>query len=144
MENASKALIIAGAILLSILLIGVGMYIYNSSMGNIEAAIGQMDSQEIQMFNAQFNQYEGTKVKGSQVRALLGTIVSSNTTYQDFAFKQVAVTTSGVTGLSSQLSGTNDPNTLSNARTYINTVASYTVSFGTTAGLITSVSIIQN
>ena len=29
MENASKALIIAGAILLSILIIGLGMYIYN-------------------------------------------------------------------------------------------------------------------
>ena len=28
MENASKALIIAGAILLSILIIAVGMYIY--------------------------------------------------------------------------------------------------------------------
>ena len=29
MENASKALIIAGAILLSILIIGLGMFIYN-------------------------------------------------------------------------------------------------------------------
>jgi len=29
MENASKALIIAGAILLSILIIGLGMAIYN-------------------------------------------------------------------------------------------------------------------
>ena len=30
MENASKALIIAGAILLAILIIGLGMFIYNS------------------------------------------------------------------------------------------------------------------
>ena len=30
MENASKALIIAGAILLSILIIAIGMFIYNS------------------------------------------------------------------------------------------------------------------
>ena len=31
MENASKALIIAGAILLSILIIGLGMFIYQQS-----------------------------------------------------------------------------------------------------------------
>ena len=31
MENASKALIIAGAILLSILIIGLGMYIYQQA-----------------------------------------------------------------------------------------------------------------
>ena len=31
MENASKALIIAGAILLSILIIGLGMSIFNAS-----------------------------------------------------------------------------------------------------------------
>lgn len=144
MENASKALIIAGAILLSILLIGVGMYIYNSSMGNIEGAIGQMESQEIDMFNSQFTSYEGTKVKGSQVKALLGTIISNNTTYEDYPFKLVSVSTTGITGLSTQLSANNDPNTLSQTRSYINTVATYTVVFSTTSGLITGCSITQN
>ena len=33
MENASKALIIAGAILLSILIIGLGMFIYRQAAG---------------------------------------------------------------------------------------------------------------
>ena len=35
MENASKALIIAGAILLSILIIGMGMFIYNQAQDQI-------------------------------------------------------------------------------------------------------------
>ena len=35
MENASKALIIAGAILISILLIAVSVYIYNASQDTI-------------------------------------------------------------------------------------------------------------
>ena len=35
MENASKALIIAGAILLSIAIIGIGMYVYNLSLIHI-------------------------------------------------------------------------------------------------------------
>ena len=42
MENASKALIIAGAILLSILIIAIGMYIYNSSTNSITNAAGQI------------------------------------------------------------------------------------------------------
>ena len=33
MENASKALIIAGAILISILLIGLGVYVYTMAAG---------------------------------------------------------------------------------------------------------------
>ena len=42
MENASKALLIAGAILICILLIAIGMYIYNSAQGTIKTAAGQM------------------------------------------------------------------------------------------------------
>ena len=36
MENASKALIIAGAILLSIAIIGIGMYVYNNAATAME------------------------------------------------------------------------------------------------------------
>ena len=46
MENASKALIIAGAILLSIAIIGVGMFVYNSVSGTITDA-ADMTQQEI-------------------------------------------------------------------------------------------------
>ena len=75
MENASKALIIAGAILLSILIIGLGMAIYQQASG----AIGNtnMDPQKIQAYNSEFASYEGTK-SGTQVRALLDIIRSHN------------------------------------------------------------------
>ena len=36
MENATKALMIAGAVLIAILIIGVGMMIYNSAQGSID------------------------------------------------------------------------------------------------------------
>ena len=58
MENASKALIIAGAILLSILIIAIGMYIYNSSTNSIYSAADQISSQEQQSFNTQWESYE--------------------------------------------------------------------------------------
>lgn len=38
MENASKALIIAGAILISILLISLGIIMYNASTGTTDQA----------------------------------------------------------------------------------------------------------
>jgi len=70
MENASKALIIAGAILLSILIIAIGMYIYNSSQNSINEAGSQISAQEIQSFNQAWEMYEG-KQSGANVRALL-------------------------------------------------------------------------
>ena len=39
MENASKALLIAGAILICILLIGVGMMVFNGAQNSIGGAL---------------------------------------------------------------------------------------------------------
>ena len=76
MENASKALIIAGAILLSILLIGLGMYIFNNARGAMSGA--NMDAQKVQSYNSEFEAYEGENVNGSNVRALVSTVISHN------------------------------------------------------------------
>ena len=54
MENASKALIIAGASLVSILLISVGILVMNSMNKPIEQAGREADSQSAQIFNSQF------------------------------------------------------------------------------------------
>ena len=77
MENASKALIIAGAILISILLISIGIILINSGKDVTETGTAGMNSQKIQTFNAQFTPYEGTK-KGSEVRGIWNVVKSSN------------------------------------------------------------------
>ena len=71
MENASKALIIAGAILLSILLISLGIYIFQQANGVISGS--GMTKAEISSFNQQFTKYEGTKT-GSEIRAGIVTL----------------------------------------------------------------------
>lgn len=81
MENASKALIIAGAVLISILLISVGVLIMNSVDPMTEATGQQSESMAIQTFNAQFTQYEGDDVPGSQVRTLISTANAAQTSY---------------------------------------------------------------
>lgn len=77
MENASKALLIAGAILIVILLIGVGMLVFNGAQESIEGSLDTMSAQEIQAFNSQFSSYEGS-VKGSSVRSLIQKVIASN------------------------------------------------------------------
>ena len=65
MENASKALIIAGSIILAVLIIVLGMYFYNQAVG-----IGKninMTEYEIQSYNSKFINYEG-KVSGTKAR----------------------------------------------------------------------------
>ena len=79
MENASKALIIAGAILISILLISIGIILINSGKDVTETGTAGMQRQQIETFNSQFTPYQGT-IKGSQVRSLLSTVRASNVT----------------------------------------------------------------
>lgn len=80
MENASKALIIAGAILLAILIIGLGMFIYNQAADTLDGA--QLDGQKVDSYNREFLQYEGTK-QGSQVKTLLNNIKAHNGNAED-------------------------------------------------------------
>ncbi len=78
MENASKALLIAGAILIVILLIAVGMMVYRGAQGSIQKAIGSMSSTEKDIHNSQFEPFVGTKVSGSNVRSLLSKMITNN------------------------------------------------------------------
>lgn len=76
MENASKALIIAGSILISILIVGLGVIIYN----NVSQIAGKssLGTQEIASHNSPFENYFGTNVSGSNVKALLSAVTTNN------------------------------------------------------------------
>ena len=89
MENASKALIIAGAILLAILIISLGIMIYNQASGVVNN--NAMSEVDISSFNQKFEQYTGTNVRGAQVNSLLSQIQTNNVTYQDDTSRQVEV-----------------------------------------------------
>ena len=92
MENASKALIIAGAILLSILLISLGIYIFQQANGVISGS--GMTKAEISSFNQQFTKYEGTKT-GSEVRALVQEVIANNSSEDASDETQITLTAYG-------------------------------------------------
>lgn len=86
MENASKALIIAGSVLLAILLIALGVTIFNNARN--AASTGPLDSAEINMFNQQFDKFIGSEeILGSQVKNLLSTAISNASTNKDELIK---------------------------------------------------------
>ncbi len=76
MENASKALIIAGAILLSILLISMGIIVYRNASSTINSA--DMSETETQTFNGKFTPYLGTNITANQVYTLCESVQTSN------------------------------------------------------------------
>ena len=97
MENASKALIIAGAILISIILISVGIMVVQSAGGIVGTGTTKMNQQEIQAFNSDYLNYSGTQ-KGSAVKQLIQLIISNNAANKDDTDKVISV--------NSQTSGT--------------------------------------
>lgn len=79
MENATKALLIAGSVLIAIVLIAVGIKILGSTSGVTEQ-VGQVsNSLEASIFNSQYTQYEGIQ-KGSEVKALYRLVNQNNNT----------------------------------------------------------------
>ena len=102
MENASKALIIAGAILISILIVSLGILIFNNFAGKAKDA-ADMKEQEISAFNSKIKSYIGNSVAGSQVNALLQYCLSCNTSSKNKGYtdRYITVTYPGGTLTSS-------------------------------------------
>ncbi len=136
MENASKALIIAGAILIAIVLIAVGVLVVNNMNEPVEQGVEGMTDQAKQIFNRKFESYQGTQ-NANNVRALLSAIRASNSS--DTQIHQVTVKFGG-----DGVTGGTDDNTITTAQNSISTAYTYNVSFGYSSGVITSVTITQN
>lgn len=93
MENASKALIIAGAILLSILIIGLGMMVFNNAKNALTSA--NLDQEQIDAFNSKFESYIGNNKRGTDVRTLCDTVKNSNASDNEYKITLVYTNAEG-------------------------------------------------
>ena len=82
MENASKALIIAGAVLVAIVIISMGVYLISSNQKTVEIGAETADTVAINTFNATFEKYSG-KIKGSTLKQLYIDVKTSNSKLED-------------------------------------------------------------
>ena len=147
MENASKALIIAGAILLSIIIISLGLIVVNSARENV-TKYSDMTQQELENHNSKFTTYEGAATSGVQVNSLIQTIISSNQAekvagterYVTGEFTAADGTTSQITG--DGIKGKSDGDS-GMSKVAINGMT-YKVVFSYTEGAVSGVSINVN
>lgn len=71
MENASKALVIAGSILLAVLVIGISVFVFNIAKDPVAKTVDNMTKDERKLFNSKFQKYESGRVAGIETKALI-------------------------------------------------------------------------
>jgi len=138
MENASKALIIAGAILLSILLISLGILIFSQAQDTINSI--NMSEQEVMAFNNKFTPYEGDNIRGSQVNALAQAVLTNNQSARDNGESETkGISVDGTAGISIS-NGKNNTN-LSTTFRKVPAGTFYKVTFTYTNSLVSGITI---
>ena len=103
MENASKALIIAGAILLSILIISLGIMVFQNAQGTIQDA--NLNTQEAQTFNNNIIPYCGNNKSNADMNGLVQAIAASNGAQLNLTDKNYIGLTVNVNGNTSYVTG---------------------------------------
>ncbi len=78
MENASKALLIAGAILIALATISLVMVIYNSGKDINEDVSKKIDQSILQYHNTQFTIYEKDNLQYSELLKLINNVDNNN------------------------------------------------------------------
>ena len=73
MDNASKALIMAGAILLAVAIVGLGVYLFSLSQGLIDTAESSLSGLSVTLQNNELVKYEGQR-RGSEIRQLINSV----------------------------------------------------------------------
>ena len=78
MENASKALLVAASVLIAIVLIAVGMRIFDSTDGTVDSIKITTNATEISAFNNKFMPYMGANKTKENVMSLVNVVISHN------------------------------------------------------------------
>ena len=89
MENAVKALLIAGAVMVAMLIISMMMGVFNIGAETVNES-ADLSEHEIQLFNEKFEQYVGTNVSATDVNALIKTAFNHNL-FEDDPLRRVRV-----------------------------------------------------
>lgn len=86
MENASKAIIIAGAVLIGILLLSIGVSLWRNYANFSEENAQSTRAQQLEEFNVKFRKYEynGTNpVTAQDVRTIVNLAKNYNSKYEE-------------------------------------------------------------
>lgn len=87
MENASKALIMAGSVLIALIIIGALLLMFNNLSNYQDATDKNTKEAQIVEFNNQYETYNRTDVRGSDLYSLLNRVVDYNRRKTDVQLK---------------------------------------------------------
>lgn len=114
MENASKALIMAGSVLLALIIIGAFILMLTNLNDYQEKNDTTLQQQQIVEFNNQFSTYDRTGLRGTDMLSLMNRIIDYNSrkTTEDIGFQKMKITIKGLDkdillALRYDISGTN-------------------------------------
>ena len=77
MENASKALIMAGAILITMAVISLSIFVFVNWKGKLTDT-SKMDEQKVSAINSKILPYVGDNISGTQVNAMIQKVYALN------------------------------------------------------------------
>lgn len=98
MENASKALVMAGAVIIALVIVSLSFFVFKQ-WADKGMKMSDMTEQEIEAFNSKITPYLGQNVSGSQVNALLTYCLSVNMAAKKNGEEYKAITVNGETTL---------------------------------------------
>lgn len=100
MENASKALILAGSILIAIIIISLGIVVFRNMSAPVQRE-SSLTEQQISAFNSKISPYLGESVSGSQVNALMQLVRTINTKAENEndTAKKITISYNGTPGV---------------------------------------------
>ena len=97
MENASKALIIAGGMLIAMLIVGLLVWGFGRIRETQQTQVDQESIQEITDFNERFEAYNRTTVRGYQMISLANLVYDTNSRFTEAdGYNPVTVTVDGL------------------------------------------------
>lgn len=99
MENASKALVMAGSILISLIVIGALILVFNNLTSYQNAGIQDTREAQVIQFNNQFETYIRDNVRGSDMVSLINRVVDYNKRKGDNSdeqYEEMKITITGI------------------------------------------------
>lgn len=78
MDNASKAIIMAGAIMVAVAIVSLGVYLLNLNTDDVQESIRRLEQSEVIKYNEKYNLLEGYGRTASQARQMIQLIDRHN------------------------------------------------------------------
>lgn len=131
MENATKGLLIAAAVLVALLVIGIGLIVLDQGDAILDEGSQQVDQMAVSTFNSAFESYEN-KQAGSKVISLLTKINTNNLKAKNdetIAERGISVVTDVATGLDFTVSDEYVSSQITAIKQSINSGKTYYVAF---------------